>query len=135
MFVLEFLSLVYWYFAELFPILLVTNKNDNNFRFTLSHHLLKPLFQVQKCIQTRNVICQNHAMSSFVENLSDRFERLLACCIPNLKFEDLLLKLYHQRTEFHSYCHLMIFLELICSHSVHETTFSYCRIADNDELK
>ena len=132
---LEFLSLINWHFSKLFPIFLITNKDDYNFWFTLGHDFLKPRFEIQKSIHTRDIIRQHYAMSSFVEYLSDRLERLLASSIPNLQFEHLLLQSYHQRTKLYPYCHFMIFLKLVCGDPVHEATLSDCRISNYDQLE
>lgn len=58
-------------------------------------------------------------MSSFVEDLGDRLEWLLASSIPNLQLEYMLVKFDNKWAEFDPNCYLMILNELIGSHTMH----------------
>ena len=74
-------------------------------------------------------------MCTFIKDLCNRFERLLASRVPNLKLEHLLLKSDHERAELDAYGHFVVHYELISSDPMHQTTLAYGRVTDYDQLE
>ena len=72
-------------------------------------------------IHTRQVVRQQHRMSSSVEDLCDRLEALLSCCVPNLQLEGQVLHTNQKGTELYADRNFMILCELIVAHPVHQT--------------
>ena len=64
-------------------------------------------------------------MGTFVEDLGDRLEGLLACGVPDLQLEDLRLELDDQRAEFNAYSDFMVHVELVSGYSMHQATLAY----------
>ena len=56
-------------------------------------------------------------MCSSVEDFSDRAERLLACCVPDLQLEVALLDLDTAGAEIDPDCHIMLSIKLILCQS------------------
>ena len=56
-------------------------------------------------------------MCSPVEDFSDRAERLLACCVPDLQLEVALLDLDTAGAEIDPDCHIMLSIKLILCQS------------------
>ena len=98
-------------------------------------HLAEPLRQVGECVLARHVICEEHAVSSSVKDARHRLERLLARRVPNLQLYHLVLDLEPKRAELHSDRNLVLRLELIVHHSLHQTRLPYTCVPDNDELE
>jgi len=85
-----------------------------------------PLLQVFKCVSAGDAVSEEHTVSSLVKDLGDRLERLLPCSVPNLQLKHmLLLQLYHQRTELHPYCHLVVHDKFVRGDSVHQAAFAH----------
>ena len=60
-------------------------------------------------------------MSASVENLRDALEALLACSVPYLHLEDLVLEPHDHGTELDADSDLVLLGELISSGSLHQT--------------
>ena len=63
-------------------------------------------------------------MSSSIEYLRDGAEALLACSVPYLQLQNLVLYANQIRTEFYTNCHVMILLELILNKALEHTRFA-----------
>ena len=83
----------------------------------------------------RNVVSKKHAISASVKDTRDRFKRLLPRSIPNLDGYHLPLKLDPERAELYTNCYLMLLVESVVCHSLHETRLPNARITDNDEFE
>ncbi len=118
------MRLSYGHFTEFFPVLLISDENYDHFRLTLLRYLRVPVFKIQKSVQTGYVISKHHAVSSPIENLSDRFERLLTCSVPNLEFEVLLVQTDHQSSKLYSNCDFVVLYEIVCCDAMHQATFA-----------
>ena len=105
-------------FALLFFILLVSHKEKNHVLLRLCHHFIVPSGKIIKGLQASYVISQEYAMSSAIKYLGNRLETVLACSVPNLKLEDLLLQLHKKRSKLDAHCHLMICHEFIIRESM-----------------
>ena len=113
------MSLPYGHFTEFFPVLLISDENYDHFRLALLRYLRVPVFKIQKCVQSSNVISKHHTVSSPIENLSDRLERLLTCSVPNLELEVLLVQTDHQGSELYSNCDFVVLYEIVCCDAMH----------------
>ena len=74
-------------------------------------------------------------MCPSVENLSYALELLLTSCVPDLKFEHLLLKLDKECAELHPNCHLVIRHELVVREPVQQTGLADCGVSNDDEFE
>lgn len=66
---------------------------------------------------------------------SDRFERLLACGVPNLQFELVALAVDLDGPEFDADRRVNVRFELLLQKLHHETRLSDVRVADYDEFE
>ena len=64
-------------------------------------------------------------MGSSVEDASNRPKRLLACSIPDLQFNNLLIDCENEWTELHTNSDLMLYLELIVHDPSQQTTLAH----------
>ncbi len=74
-------------------------------------------------------------MGSAVENARDRLERLLARGIPDLDLD--YLSVYSQvvAPELYSDGDLVLGLELVIHHALHQAGLSHARVSNNNELE
>ncbi len=56
-------------------------------------------------------------MSTTVKYSGDRAERLLSCCVPNLKLHYFVSNIHYKCTKLHSDCHLVLNLKVIVHYS------------------
>ena len=54
---------------------------------------MKPVLQTVECVFSRQVKAQENDIGALVKYASDRSERLLPCCIPDLKLADFVVQL------------------------------------------
>jgi hypothetical protein len=101
------------YLSQLFLVGLISNQDGENFRGARGPHLMDPILQVLKSVTSCDRIADDSRMSPTVEDLGDRAERLLACCIPNLQFEHLVFNSDKEASKFNTDCHIMLFFEII----------------------
>lgn len=76
-------------------------------------YFLEPVNHIHESVISRDVIGQENAMSTSVENSSNWTEGFLASSVPNLQLDNFLLHLYNKWAKFHSYRDLMLYFELI----------------------
>lgn len=74
-------------------------------------------------------------MGSPVKNFRYALELLLACGIPNLELENLLLQFDEQGSELDANSHFMICHKLIIGQPVQQTWFSNGGIPDDNQFK
>lgn len=74
-------------------------------------------------------------MSSPVEDFSDRAERFLACCIPDLQLEETFLDFNAAGSEIDSHCHIMLGVKLVLRQPSQDTRLSDTGVAKNDDLE
>ena len=55
--------------------------------------------------------------------------------IPDLQFNDFIINFKTEWTELYSDCNLMFSFELIVHNSLHQATFSYSSISNNNKFK
>jgi hypothetical protein len=70
-----------------------------------------------------------------VENTSHTLERLLTCSVPNLQLYHFVLYFDSKGAEFDSYRHLMLRLELIVHHSLHQARLSDTSVSNDNKFK
>ena len=103
--------------------------------------LFEPAAKIFKGFVASDIVGQEDAMGTAIENSSHRFERLLTSLgrkikqlvskhrncsaikdtygVPNLQLDDLIVDLKAVRAEFHSNSHLMLLLEFIVHDALH----------------
>ena len=69
--------------------------------------LHEPLLNVGEGLLACNIVAEEDAVRTPVENSGDWSKGLLAGGVPNLQFDDLLVDLDHEAAEFHADRHLM----------------------------
>ena len=74
-------------------------------------------------------------MGASVEDLSDRLERFLAGCVPDLQFENGFFHFDNEGTELNAHCHFVVLQELIASDSVHQTRLAHARVPNYYQLE
>ena len=74
-------------------------------------------------------------MSPSVEDFRNRLERLLTRCVPNLHLEREILNFDEKRAEFHANSHLVVILEFVVTHAVHETRLADRRVANHNQFE
>lgn len=122
-------------FASVFHVKLVANEEKDDVWFALVHHFIVPRVQIVERLQSRDIVGEENAVGSSVKYLCDALKRFLSRCIPDLKLEDLLLKLDEQGAKLHAYCNLVICQELVISEPMEQTRLADSGIANDDELE
>ena len=74
-------------------------------------------------------------MCSPIEDLRYTLETLLACSVPNLQLEYLLLELDEEGSEFDANCDFVISHELVVGQSVQQARFADGRVTNDDQLE
>lgn len=83
----KLLCLFLWYFSLCFSIFLVPYQKHNDIWFTLGNDFFIPVFKINECLLSCNIVCEEYAMSSSIEDLRNGLKRFLTCCVPDLKFK------------------------------------------------
>lgn len=122
-------------FAFVLHVKFVAHQEQDDLGLALVHHFVVPRRQVVESFQTRDVVRQEDAVRPTVKYFGDRFERLLACRVPDLQLEHLLLQFHEQSAELHAYCDFVISEELVVGEPVQDTRLPHCRVANDDELE
>lgn len=97
--------------------------------------LLEPVTQVGECLFAGYVEGKEHNLCATVEDASNRSERFLACCVPNLELDNLPIKSNDKRTEFDANSNLMLQLELVVHHSGKQTTLADAYYREPGDVK
>jgi hypothetical protein len=97
--------------------------------------LFEPVNGVHEGLVSGDIVGEEDAVSSSVENPGHTLEGLLAGGIPYLKLDDFILDRPSERTEFHSDGNLMFSLELIVLHSAHQATLTDTSVSDYNQLE
>ena len=74
-------------------------------------------------------------MGTTIKNTSHALEGLLASSVPNLQLNHFVLYFDSKGAKFDSYCHLMLRLELIVHHSLHQTRLSNAGVSNDNKFK
>ena len=82
-----------------------------------------------------DIVAEKYCVSPPVEDLGDRLERLLPCCVPDLQFHGFVLDSYHKRAKLNSDSHFMLLLEFILSDSVEKTTLTNPCVSNDDQFE
>ena len=86
-------------------------------------------------VHARQVVCEQHCVSTAVENFGDRLEALLAGCVPNLELEGQVLHAHQQGAEFDAHGHLVVLCKLVVAHAVHQARLANPRVPNHDQLE
>ena len=108
-------------FSILFPVFFVSNQENKSVWLTLVLYFLEPVLQVHIRVHLCYVICKQHRMSTTIKDLCYRLERFLSSSVPDLQLEGDIMHFDKKRSELNANCHLMIVLEFIVTHPVHQT--------------
>lgn len=122
-------------FSLRFKLALVTDKVDTDILGCMLFDLLQPDAEVVESLITCDIICQEHTVSTSVENPSHRLERFLTGRVPNLEFDDFIVNPDTVRSELNSNSDLMLLLKLVVHDSLHETTLTNPSVPNNDQLE
>lgn len=109
----------------IFQIWPIPYQVDEDVCVRMLFYLFEPLYTVLEGLLSRDVIGKEDAVCTSVEYSCYWSEGLLACCVPNLQLEYLILDLNDKGTEFHSYGHLMLYFEVIIHYAWQQTTLSH----------
>ena len=74
-------------------------------------------------------------MSTFIKDLRDRLEGLLACRVPYLQLHVDVLHSHEQASEFDAHRHFMIFSKLIVAHAMHQTRLADATVTYHNQLE
>jgi len=113
---------------------LVADKVDSDVLSRVLLDLLQPTAKILKSLIARNVIGQENAVCTTVENPRHRFERLLARGVPDLKLDDLTIDKKAVAAKLDSNCDLVLLLEFVIHDTLHEAGLAYTSVADDDQL-
>ena len=97
-------------------------------------NFIKPRLEIEEGVLSSQIKAQENNIGAFIKNSSHRPKRLLPSCIPDLKFNDLVIKFYGELSKFHSKGDCMLNLEFFVYSTIHQTTFAHSRISDNYKL-
>ena len=97
--------------------------------------LFEPVNGVHEGLVSGDIVGEEDAVSSSVENARNTLEGLLASGIPNLKLDDFILDRASERTELHSDGDLMFSLELVVLHSAHQATLTDSSVSNYNQLE
>ena len=97
--------------------------------------LVEPFLQVDKSLVPSHIISQKHDVGTPVENASHRLIRLLSCSVPYLHLHNFVVNSNAVATELHPDGHLVLSLELIVHHPLHQTRLTNPSVTDDDQLE
>lgn len=87
--------------------------------------LLQPLGEALEAVPPAHRVRQDGGMRAPIEDLGDGAERLLACGVPDLQLEYLVLDTDEVGAKLHSHRHVMVLLELVLHQAL-----QHARLAD-----
>ena len=131
----ELTSTVEGNFTFLFKLSFISNEVDECVGRGVLLDFLEPVDSVHKSLISGNIVSQEYAVSSSVEDSSDTLERLLACSVPDLKLNNFVLDGTSERTELDSNGDLMFSLELVVLHSAHQATFANTCVTNYNQFE
>jgi len=97
--------------------------------------LLQPAPQVLKGLVPCDIVREEDAVGTTIENSSHRLERLLSSGIPDLELDDFVVNLEAIGAEFDTDSDLMLLLELIVHDAFHEAGFTHACVTNDNQLE
>lgn len=123
------------YLTLIFAILLVCNQKAECVRLRLVLDFGVPTVHMLEGFQTGYIVSQEYSMGPSIKYLCNRLKILLACSIPNLKFDLALVYFKQQGTKFDANCDLMILHKLVGSNAMHQAWLTHAAVTNNDKLE
>jgi len=87
-------------------------------------YFFKPIQTVLESLLSRDVIGKEHTVSTSVEDSGNGTEGLLSGCVPDLQLYYFLLNLNYKCAELHTYCHLMLYFEIVVHNTCKKATLA-----------
>ena len=139
--------------SRAFKFTFISNQVDANICVSMLLNFSEPILDIFKSFITRDIVGEEDAVGTSVENSCHWLERLLTglyeewkenkikisllstYSIPNLKLDDFAVKFEAKSAEFDSNCHLMLLLKFIVHNTFHEAWFADTSVSDDDQLE
>ncbi len=113
----------------------VSDKINHSIFSCMCFELSIPLLTRIERFFTCYVISEEYAMSSSIENSSDRLVRILSSSVPNLHLYYFAFNLNSERAKLNPNSYCVIRFKNIVHNPFHEARFSNSRVTDNNEFE
>jgi len=121
--------------AQMLQIALVAHEHDHNLGHGVLAELAEPPAHVLVRLRLGDVVHEQRAHSTAVVRARDRPVPLLAGCVPNLRFYDLVIDVYRARGKLNSDGRLRLEVELVARESAKKITLAASGVAGENNLE
>ena len=98
-------------------------------------NLIVPGLNIDEGFVPCHIISQENTVGSSIKDSSDWFVGLLACCVPDLHFDNFVFHFDTERAELNTNGDLVFCLKLIVHDSLHKTRLANPSVANDDEFE
>ena len=121
--------------AFLFQLSFISDQVNEGVRGGVLLDFLEPVDSVDEGLVSGDIVGEEDAVSTSVEDPGDTLEGLLTGGVPYLKLDNFILDGACERAELHSDGDLMLSLEFVILDSAHEATLTDTSVTNYNQLK